>query len=269
MRTFKLLVAYDGTDYVGWQRQPSGDSIQGLIETALAPIEGGPVTVVGAGRTDAGVHATGQVASVCLTSGVDAADLRRALNARLPPDVRVLAADVVADTFHARFHARAKTYEYRIVNAVSHSPFAHRYTWHIPWRLEIERMADAALLIEGVHDFAAFQSAGSSVTSTRRRVFSSALIRAGNECVAQSPETVVDGELLVYRVTGDGFLRHMVRAIVGALVEIGSRRAETTRLSDLLDRTAPRSAAPTAPAHGLCLRSVAYTEPFPEVVTHR
>src|ERR671918_720186 len=109
MRTLKLLVAYDGTSYVGWQRQASGDSIQGLIESALTPIEGEPVTVVGAGRTDAGVHATGQVASVKLKSGLGVADLARALNARLPFDVRVLAVDVAADTFHARFQARAKT----------------------------------------------------------------------------------------------------------------------------------------------------------------
>jgi tRNA pseudouridine38-40 synthase len=132
-------------------------------------------------------------------------------------------------------------------------------------------MADAAALVEGVHDFAAFQSTGSRVTSTERQVFSSTVSRmAAAERSTQIPETpIVGGELIVYRITGDGFLRHMVRAIVGALVEIGSRRGEVALLSDLLNGMAPRSAAPTAPARGLCLQSVSYAAPAPEVVTHR
>jgi tRNA pseudouridine38-40 synthase len=302
LRTFRLLIAYDGTGLAGWQRQPRGVSVQGLLEDALAPIAGGAVTVNGAGRTDAGVHATGQVASVTLDTRLDAPTLRRALNAVLPPAVRVLDAMVAAHDFHARFGALSKTYQYRILLGSVASPFACRYAWHLPHAVDTGRMADAATRLEGTHDFAAFQSTGSDVTTTVRTVIRSRIEAASlsqswqEETGCPLPAVVVPGGTqIVYTITGSGFLRHMVRAIVGTLVEIGRGRMPVDMLAWLLDpahaaaphvaqgfspakqhRTdvaagfSPASrgdAGPTAPARGLCLVAVAYA-PAP-VAAHR
>src|SRR5688500_2735677 len=144
MRTLKLTLAYDGTRFVGWQRQAAGESIQGLLEAALARVEGAPVTVHGAGRTDAGVHALGQVASVHLTCAHDPVTLARALNAQLPPDIRVFSVEETAAGFHARFGARAKTYRYQIRNAPIVSPFERAYVWHVPEPLDLDGMNRAA-----------------------------------------------------------------------------------------------------------------------------
>jgi len=277
MRTLKLIVAYDGTDLVGWQRQAAGVSVQGLLEQAFETLEGAPVPVTGAGRTDAGVHATGQVASLQVQSKLPPADLRRALNAHLPPGVRVLAVEQAADGFHARFHATAKTYEYRVFNGPLVSPFAHRYVWHVTARLDLDRMVQAARLIEGQHDFGCFQSTGSAARTTVRRVF-------GSEVAARDPDAIVaagvtasfvpepvwwDGRLIVYRITGDGFLRHMVRAAVGTLVEIGRGAANVDLIAALLDGGARAAAGPTAPAQGLCLSAVSYEDLPAEVATQR
>ncbi|MGE5815488.1 MAG: tRNA pseudouridine(38-40) synthase TruA, partial [Acidobacteriota bacterium] len=194
----KITIQYDGTDYVGWQRQASGTSIQGLLEAALEPIEGKPVTLHGAGRTDAGVHAVAQVASVALDMGLDDQALRRALNAVLPPDVRVTDVERVADDFHARFSAREKTYEYRIVNGPFVSPFEYRYAWHLPHPLDVPGMQETALRLVGTRDFAAFQAAGSEVKTTERTII--------------SLDVEFDEPHLSVTVTADGFLRHMVRA---------------------------------------------------------
>jgi tRNA pseudouridine38-40 synthase len=271
MRTFKLLVAYDGTNFVGWQRQPEGVSIQSLIESALAPLESEPVNVVGAGRTDAGVHATGQVASVRLQSRLEPFELRRAMNAQLPADVRVLEVQTADDAFQARFQARTKTYEYRILNGPVASPFSSRYAWHLAGTLDASLMAEAARVLEGEHDFACFQSSGGSVRTSIRRVFQSEVAIESADCrYPFVPEpSLCDGRLIVYRITGDGFLRHMVRAIVGTLVEVGRGAADVNLLSTLLAGTNRGAAGPTAPARGLCLCGVSYAEPAAEVATHR
>jgi len=271
MRTFKLLIAYDGTDFVGWQRQPEGISIQGLLEEALTPFQDDPIALVGAGRTDAGVHAAGQVASVSLASAIAPADLQRALNARLPPEVRVLEAEEAPPPFHARFDARAKTYEYRILNGPVIGPFVHRYAWHVPAGLDLGRMAAAARAIEGTHDFNGFRSAGSQVRTSVRTMFESRIAAAPAPTAdgAVPRATAGAGRLILYRVTGTGFLRHMVRAIVGTLIEIGRGAAEPGLVERLL-AGAPRTAAgPTAPAHGLCLAAVSYADPPPTVAAHR
>src|SRR4029453_7373793 len=156
-RNLKITLQYDGTNYVGWQRQAAGTSIQGLLEDALAPISGSPLTGHGAGRTDAGVHALAQVASVSFPGAHESSVLARALNAVLPIDVRVLAVDDMPVDFHARFSAVGKTYEYRIVNAPVVSPFLVRYVWHVPNRLDIGAMKSPAAPLRGVHDFPAFQ----------------------------------------------------------------------------------------------------------------
>ncbi|HXE79486.1 MAG TPA: tRNA pseudouridine(38-40) synthase TruA [Vicinamibacterales bacterium] len=272
MLTFKLLLAYDGTDLVGWQRQPEGVSVQGLLEDALAPFQAEPVSVVGAGRTDAGVHATGQVASTHLMSpAVGAGELQRALNARLPPTVRVIGAEDAPPSFHARFDARTKTYEYRILNGPVVSPFVHRYAWHVPWPLDVDRMAQAARAIEGTHDFACFQSTGSDVATSVRQVFESRVVLAPSApAPAVVPDAVIEGDrLIVYRITGTGFLRHMVRAIVGTLVEIGRGSADPRLVSRLLEGGVRAAAGPTAPARGLCLAAVSYADPPAAVAAHR
>src|SRR5687768_15271390 len=170
MRTLKLTLSYDGTRFVGWQRQSEGESIQGLLEDALARFEGAPVSVQGAGRTDAGVHALGQVASVRLTCTHDTATLQRALNARLPDDIRILAVEERDESFHARFSARSKTYRYQIRNQPVASPFERAYVWHLQERLAVDDMNRAAALLVGTHDFAAFRSAGSAASGTVRTV---------------------------------------------------------------------------------------------------
>jgi tRNA pseudouridine38-40 synthase len=247
MPSFKIVLAYDGTDCVGWQRQASGTSIQGLLEDALRALDDRAVTVTGAGRTDAGVHALGQVAAFSLERAIDAGTLVRAMNARLPDAVRVLSAGEVAPAFNPRFDARAKTYRYRIWNGAVLSPFERRYAWHVPGALDANAMDAAARRLEGRHDFAAFQAAGSEVATTERTVFSSKLFT-----------TNLGGDLICYEITGDGFLRHMVRSIVGTLVEIGRGRRRVEWIDDVLASRDRAAAGPTVPATGLFLVSVDY-----------
>jgi tRNA pseudouridine38-40 synthase len=245
-RILKLTLSYDGTRFVGWQRQAEGASIQGLLEEALGRFEGGPVTVHGAGRTDAGVHALGQVASAQVTClhAVDA--LLRGLNASLPPEVRVTAVEEAPPDFHARFSARSKTYRYLLRNAPIVSPFERAYVWHVPEPLDVEAMREAAAVLVGTHDFAAFGSAGSETKDTVRTI-------------AWSDVQLRDAEgLLAYEVAGTGFLRHMVRAIVGTLVEIGRGRRPASSMSALVAGRSRADAGATAPSHGLFLVRVDY-----------
>ncbi|MBI4477055.1 MAG: tRNA pseudouridine(38-40) synthase TruA [Acidobacteria bacterium] len=265
MRTLKLALAYDGTDFAGWQRQAGDRTVQALVEEALSRIDGKSVSVAGAGRTDAGVHAIGQVASVSVTNDLDPATLRRAVNASLPEDVRVVSVVVTHDGFDARRDARRKTYEYRILNGAMADPFIRRFAWHVPQPLNAAAMAHAAARLLGEHDFASFQSTGSSVVTTRRTIFESSLerlslrsVNAASTAIPLSSVAGVPPELLSYRITGDGFLRHMVRAIVGTLVEIGRGRREAASIDALLAAGDRSRAGPTAPAHGLCLVNVEY-----------
>jgi tRNA pseudouridine38-40 synthase len=277
MRTVRLTLAYDGTDFVGWQRQENGLSIQQLVEEALEPIEQGPVAVVAAGRTDAGVHALGQVASFRLASAIALDALVRALNARLPADVRVLAAAEAPADFHARIAARAKTYRYRIWNAPVVSPFERRYVWHVPHPLDVDAMAAAARALEGRHDFAAFQATGSPVASTTRTLFSVS-VQTDPSSTGPSPAGVnsrptrpssagvnsrpthpsSSRPLIEIDLRGDGFLRHMVRNIVGTLVEVGQGRRTPESLAATLASRDRARAGPTAPAAGLVLVGVEY-----------
>ena len=246
MRTLKLTLAYDGTPFVGWQRQAQGVSIQGLIEDALARLEGTAVTVHGAGRTDAGVHALGQVASAQISAAHSVEVMVRALNANLPPEIRVISVEEAVPGFHARFSARAKTYRYVIRNAATLSPFERAYAWHIQDGLDRNVMQEAATALVGTHDFSAFRSAGSEVTTTIRTITASRF----------TPQD--DPGLLTFEITGNGFLRHMVRAIVGTLVETGRGQRPASTMTALLAGRGRAEAGATAPPHGLFLVRVDY-----------
>jgi tRNA pseudouridine38-40 synthase len=262
--TFKVTLAYDGTDYVGWQRQARGVSIQALVEDAVGELDQRPVAVTGAGRTDAGVHAEGQVASFSIRRTIGPRALVRALNARLPRDVRVLAAEEMPATFHPRFQARAKTYRYRIWNGDVLSPFEYRYAWHVVDVLDVGAMALAARALEGRHDFAAFRASGSRTRSNEREIFSSRISSPEVSTPCDRGRAVLQagafagGRIIVYEISGNGFLRHMVRNIVGTLVEVGSLRRAPECVSEVLASRDRTEAGPTAPAAGLVLVSVEY-----------
>jgi tRNA pseudouridine38-40 synthase len=246
----KLTVAYDGTGLVGWQRQASGVSVQGLLEEALAPLAGAPVSIAGAGRTDAGVHALAQVASVSLARDVSPDVVRRAMNVRLPPAVRVTAVDVVDAAFHARFRSTAKTYRYRLCNAEVVSPFEQPFVWHVPWPLlDVGAMRDAAARLAGHHDFAAFQGAGTDVETSERTIYSARV---------QADPLEGGGVLLAVELRGDGFLRHMVRAVAGTLVEVGRGRRPPAWMDEVLASKTRGRAGRTAPPQGLFLVGVEY-----------
>ena len=245
MRTIKLVVQYDGSDYVGWQRQGKGVSVQGLIEEALAKIEGAPVTLHGAGRTDAGVHAVGQVASARVVSAIEDWQLIRALNAHLPDAIRISELITVPDSFHARFSATAKTYEYRIWNGRTVPPFIRQYAWHVIEALNLPLMQEASRAIPGEHDFATFRSARSMNHTTVRQITRAAWRR-------------VDEHTLVFEIKGKGFLRYMVRSLVGTVVEIGRGQRPVDDIARLLAAPDRSQAGRTAPARGLFLMKVDY-----------
>ena len=256
MRTLKLTIAYEGTAYVGWQRQATGLSVQGCLEEAIAKIEGSPVTVVGAGRTDAGVHALGQVASLRLSRQIETNAFVMAVNARLPSDIRVVSAEIVPDLFHARFDATAKTYRYCLLHGPLMSPFDRRHGWYIRERLDLERMADAGRVLVGAHDFAAFRATGSSIRSTARKLFELTVKR-----VPRSSWSLVGGSdsaLTIIEARGSGFLRHMMRVIVGTLVEVGRGQRDRAAVKYALHSRERGSAGQTAPPHGLFLVRVDY-----------
>jgi tRNA pseudouridine38-40 synthase len=243
-RNLKLTIAYDGTRFVGWQRQAHGESIQALLEEALSRLEGAAVTVHGAGRTDAGVHAEGQVASACVTFAHDASTIVRAVNAHLPPEIRVIAVGEAPAEFHARFSAKRKSYRYTIANTAVMSPFVRAFAWHVPEPLDLSAMRAAAAALVGTHDFSSFQSTGGDAATSVRTLTRSELIESEG--------------LLAYEVDGDGFLRHMVRAIVGTLVEVGRGRRSAGDIEALLAARARSQAGATAPPHGLTLVKVEY-----------
>lgn len=259
MQHFRLTLAYDGTGLVGWQRQAAGTSVQGLLEDALATLDGRPVTATGAGRTDAGVHALGQVASFALEREIDAETLVRALNFHLPPAVRALAAAPVDATFHARFDARWKTYRYQIWTDGPMPPMLRAFAWHVPAPLDVPAMDDAARSLEGRHDFAAFQSVGTGVLDTTRELLASRVqvVPGDNDGLLRGLVPAA-GRLVTYEVTGTGFLRHMVRSIAGTLVEIGQGRQPAAWMPAILASGDRARAGRTAPADGLLLVAVGY-----------
>ncbi len=242
-----LTVAYLGGGFSGWQKQADRRTVQAELERALERVCGRPIAVSGAGRTDAGVHATGQVAHCDAPAGIPARGLRAALNAVLPADVRIMLARRVRETFHARHGAAGKRYRYRLACGVTLEPWEALRTWAVPYRLDLDAMRRAAATLAGTHDFTAFALSGHSGTGRRacvRTVHGVAIRRHGRR--------------LAIVVEGDGFLRGMVRRIAGALVEVGRGAGTPEWIGGLLADPATRPPAPTAPAHGLTLERVSY-----------
>jgi len=240
----KLTLEYDGSNYSGWQLQPRHESIQGQIEAALERIFSAPVRVYGSGRTDAGVHARGQVAAITLPRSFDHAELQRALNSILPADIVVLDVAPAPDGFDPRRDARSRIYEYRVLNRKIASAFDYRYSWLVRESLDLAAMNAAARIFVGEHDFAAFRSLGTETTTTVRRVLSSEWTR--------------DGDILLYRVEGTSFLRHMVRAMVAAMVDVGRGKLPPENLASILAGRDRQAAPANAPPGGLYLVEVRY-----------
>lgn len=253
MHNIKLTVAYDGTDFHGWQIQPGQATIQGALSDVLRKITQEQVIVFGAGRTDAGVHARGQVAHFKTHAELSAAEFLRAFNALLPPAIRVVGSEEVGPDFHARWRALAKTYHYRIYCGRVVPPFEWRYVLHYPFPLDVEAMHSAAPLFEGEHDFTSFAASTGSEEDDRER--------ATTRVILESHVLSEGSDVLIYAVRGRSFLRFMVRKMAGTLLDIGRGKLTPDgipRLFELRDRS---RSGPTLPPQGLCLMSVDYPDP--------
>lgn len=276
MKNFKLTLAYDGTDFHGWQIQPGRLTIQGAVVEVAERLVGTRTVVQGAGRTDAGVHALGQVANFRANTRLKPPELQRAFNALLPPAIRVVHAEEVEPRFHSRWDALAKTYQYRIYRARVQSPFHRFYSLHYPFPLDEAAMAAAARLFEGEHDFTGFAASagheeGRGEANPIREVFSSELIRTSSpsfppevqgENRASHLIAGIGEEELVYRVRGKSFLRHMVRKLVGTLLEVGRGRLAPAQVPELFELRDRSRSGPNVPPQGLTLISVEYPEPW-------
>ncbi len=247
MPNFKLTIEYDGSAYCGWQRQAEDPTVQATIEAALSRMVGSPVTLIGSGRTDAGVHALGQVANFRTETRLGADVFLKGLNRLLPDDIAIRECQLVADAFHARYDARRKRYRYRILNRALPAAIGRQYAWQVHRPLDIAAMRDAAAAVCGTRDFKSFEGAGSPRASTVRTVFRCELIACGDD-------------FLHLEIDGDGFLRHMVRNIAGTLVEIGLRRRPAGEMPAVIEARDRDRAGITAPARGLFLMRVDYAE---------
>jgi tRNA pseudouridine38-40 synthase len=255
---WKVTLAYDGTDFFGWQVQPDRVTIQGELADAIERVTGKRVLPQGSGRTDAGVHARGQVASFALKASIPADNLRRALNRTLPRSIRVLDAEPAAQDFHARHSVVAKTYEYRVFRGEICPPWTARYAWAIHWALDLARLQAAGEAVAGTHDFTSFAASDPDLTTREAAEESSEPQREGNVRSIFASEWTEEGELFVYRVRGNGFLHHMVRNLVGTFVDAGRGQIEPEEVTRILAARARSAASGTAPACGLFLASVEY-----------
>jgi tRNA pseudouridine38-40 synthase len=244
-RNLRLLIAYDGTLYQGWQRQKESPTIQGTIENILFKITQQPVSLAGAGRTDSGVHAWGQVASFKTASSMPTAIIKAALTALLPKDILIRRVEEVEPTFHARFSSRAKVYDYLICDHSPNIPFFRHYVWFLPEPVELDLIKTGLSLLAGEHDFSSFQSQGSEVSHSVRTLYQAILLpgpRGGFKL----------------RFKANGFLRHMVRNMVGTLIRVGFKRISIKELEEILKAKDRSQAGEMAPAQGLFLRKVLY-----------
>jgi tRNA pseudouridine38-40 synthase len=269
---WKLTLAYDGTDYFGWQVQPDRATIQGELAAAVERVTGERVLPQGSGRTDAGVHARGQVASFALAAPIPAANLQRALNRTLPEAIRVLSAEMAEEDFHARHAARAKTYEYRIFRGEICPPWEARFAWALNstpsrkragdpgnWPLNVAAMQAAAKLVIGEHDFTSFAASDPDLATRNGADEEDEPGRRGNVRTIFASEWTETGDLLVYRVRGDGFLHHMVRNLVGTFVDAGRGQIAPEDVERILAARSRGAAGATAPSRGLFLDKVEYS----------
>jgi tRNA pseudouridine38-40 synthase len=240
----KLTVEYDGTHYHGWQVQPTGETVQAVLEKAVSTVLGRPTHVIGSGRTDAGVHALGQVANFLSDTELEPHRVQRALNALTPDDVTIKTVEIVPDSFHARRDGRSRIYEYRILNRPSPSPFLLKFAWHVHDPLNIALMREAITCLGGEHDFSAFRAAGCDAVHPVRTIYRASL----------NPRD----ELLVFTVEATAFLRHMVRNLIGSLVEVGRQQRTPQSFAELLQSRDRTKAGIKAPARGLFLMEVKY-----------
>lgn len=246
-RRIKITLSYDGTEFHGWQVQPGLATVQGAVEAVISEIEEKPVEVAGSGRTDAGVHALAQVAAFTIGNPIPLYNLRKAMNRLLPAAIRVTAAEEVATDFHPRFQARAKTYEYRIWRAEVCPPFERLYVHHYPYPMDVDAFLGAATVFAGGHDFTAFAA------SDEKDALGASKVRTIFESRAW-----LEGDRLIYRVRGSGFLKHMVRNLVGTMLEAGKGNFDAGAIRAFLEPGVEGKAGPTAPARGLFLVSVEY-----------
>lgn len=244
MATYKLTLEYDGTAYAGWQRQPDQPTVQAALETVLHHISHTDISIIGAGRTDSGVHALGQVASFRSDLIMTADQWTRALNALLPEDISVRSTEQVADSFNARRWALGKLYEYRILNRRARSALERQRAWHIWGKLYVEHMREGAAFLTGQHDFSSFEG---PQAGTDKKV-----------CNLHRLDIVHDGDIITIQIEADRFLKQMVRAIVGTLVEVGRGKRSPHAMKDILEAHDRRAAGYTAPPHGLYLVQVDY-----------
>ncbi len=242
LHTYKIVLSYDGTNYHGWQKQPQKKTVQGVLEDVLFRFQSQRIPVMGAGRTDAGVHALGQAAHFRARLNLDDADLLRALNGQLPQDIRVTSLTRTDKSFHALRSAQSKIYQYRICNQASVSPFVVRYVLHWPLPLDLKNMQEAASLFVREADFSTFSS--NRLLHPVRRVFRSEIKKHKGE--------------IIYTVEATGFLKYMVRTMVGTLLEVGKGRLEPQEIEALFKQNKRSLSTPTAPAKGLCLLQVNY-----------
>lgn len=255
MHNIKLTLAYDGTDFHGWQIQPGQPTIQGVLTEVVRKLTQEKLTLHGAGRTDAGVHALGQVAHFKTHSELTPAQFQRAFNALLPPTIRVVAAEEVGPDFHARWQALAKTYHYRVFRGPVLPPTEWRYVLHYPYPLDVPAMCEAARVFEGEHDFTSFAASSGSEDDDRERTAVRMVYRA--ELVPSE-----SGEMLTFRVRGRSFLRYMVRKMMGTLLEVGRGKLTSADIAGLFELRDRSRSGPTVPPQGLWMVSVEYPEPW-------
>lgn len=254
MRNIRLLISYDGADFHGWQRQARAHTIQEALESGIARVTGNRVKLYGSGRTDAGVHAAGQVANFKTRCPIPCENLVKALNDSLPAAIRVRDAEEVEGTFHARYNVKAKTYSYRILTAPVCPPFLARYVCHHPYPLNYDWMARAARMVEGEHDFTSFAGSDPAVKRREKKRSGTNVRKIFDSRVLLRNEL----SLVTYQVRGSGFLYHMVRNIVGTLLEVGAGKLQPEDVVKILEAHDRNKAGATAPASGLCLVRVEY-----------
>ena len=300
MRNIKLIIAYDGTDFHGWQLQQGAPTVQGALVDVASKLTQENIFLYGSGRTDAGVHALGQVAHFKTHSGLATAEFQRAFNALLPPSIRIIRCEEESPNFHARFQAQAKTYQYRVFRGRIVPPFDQRYVLHYPYPLDEEAMARAARLFEGMHDFTSFAASSGSEEDDRQRAPQREILHSevrriardnfwsqapvwdpssNNASTKQDPGTLpgpdsakypdagsvapaAAGDELLYTVRGRSFLRYMVRKIVGTLLDVGRGRLAVDDIPLLIELRDRSQSGPTAPPQGLFLVSVEYAQPW-------